>query len=348
MADIPKPITKKDAYYTYLINGTGKIPKPITREDTYLYYLCQNGFGGDSGGGVTAEMIDKAVDAALKIAKDYTNSEIMKLDAESVGALPLTGGEMDGDIKFESLEGDYNIKYPAKIQMKYEGVIDANGGYINRVEELSFDDKTHPVRDSAVLTTKEQVNANVDTTNVAAATAVKEMVGEIKNNLSGKNNFNATFKRNYDYKTASGWQNILQWMDKNIRTGYLAENISNGGINLHLNNERGDIYINGNSIAYVANSISSLINAKEWRQVLSVKENGIHEVLNLYGAEILLIYGYVFRIEDTMTMPLSLLLGASGAGAKILFSGLEIETVDNTHISVKGIQTDYLFRIFAR
>lgn len=45
-----KPITRKEAYYKYLIDGEGDLPEPITREDAYLYYLCINGFGIGGGG----------------------------------------------------------------------------------------------------------------------------------------------------------------------------------------------------------------------------------------------------------------------------------------------------------
>lgn len=61
---MPKPITREDMYYSYLINGGGPLPAPITRKDKYLYYLCINGFGG--GGTVTPEMIDVAVERYLK------------------------------------------------------------------------------------------------------------------------------------------------------------------------------------------------------------------------------------------------------------------------------------------
>lgn len=64
MTNIPKPITRKDMYYSYLINGSGELPEPITRQDQYLYYLCVNGFGG--GGTVTPEMIDEAVSKYLE------------------------------------------------------------------------------------------------------------------------------------------------------------------------------------------------------------------------------------------------------------------------------------------
>lgn len=62
MANTPKPITREDRYYDYLINGGDfdLLPKPIQRREIYLYYLCQNGFGG--GGTVTPEQIDAAVE----------------------------------------------------------------------------------------------------------------------------------------------------------------------------------------------------------------------------------------------------------------------------------------------
>ena len=47
----PKPITREDMYYSYIINGKGTLPKPITRKEMYLYYLCVNGFGSGGGGG---------------------------------------------------------------------------------------------------------------------------------------------------------------------------------------------------------------------------------------------------------------------------------------------------------
>lgn len=52
---VPKPITREDMYYDFLINGSGTLPEPITRKEMYLHYLCVNGFGvgggtGESGG----------------------------------------------------------------------------------------------------------------------------------------------------------------------------------------------------------------------------------------------------------------------------------------------------------
>lgn len=47
----PKPITREDMYYSYLVNGEGAIPEPITRREQYLHYLCVNGFGVDGGSG---------------------------------------------------------------------------------------------------------------------------------------------------------------------------------------------------------------------------------------------------------------------------------------------------------
>lgn len=55
MANTPKPITREDKYYNYLINGGDfdLLPKPIQRREIYLYYLCQNGIGGGGSGGTT-------------------------------------------------------------------------------------------------------------------------------------------------------------------------------------------------------------------------------------------------------------------------------------------------------
>ncbi len=60
----PKPITRQDKYYNYLINGSGELPEPVTRKDKYLHYLCANGFSG--GGTVTPEQIRSAVNAYLQ------------------------------------------------------------------------------------------------------------------------------------------------------------------------------------------------------------------------------------------------------------------------------------------
>lgn len=51
---LPKPITRKDKYYSYLATGEGEIPDPVTRQDRYLHYLCRNGTAG-GGGGNTAQ-----------------------------------------------------------------------------------------------------------------------------------------------------------------------------------------------------------------------------------------------------------------------------------------------------
>lgn len=66
MANTPKPITREDRYYDYLINGGDfdLLPKPIQRREIYLYYLCENGFGG--GGTVTPEQIDAAVERYME------------------------------------------------------------------------------------------------------------------------------------------------------------------------------------------------------------------------------------------------------------------------------------------
>lgn len=62
MPYLPDAETRKEKYYSYLATGEGYIPEPITREEQYLYYLCMN---GGTGGGVTPEQIQQAVDNYL-------------------------------------------------------------------------------------------------------------------------------------------------------------------------------------------------------------------------------------------------------------------------------------------
>ena len=63
MPYLPDAVTRKEKYYQYLATGTGVIPDPVTREEQYLYYLCKN---GGTGGGVTPEQIQQAVDNYLE------------------------------------------------------------------------------------------------------------------------------------------------------------------------------------------------------------------------------------------------------------------------------------------
>ena len=182
--------------------------------------------------------------------------------------------------------------------------------------------------------------------NAAVPGTLAHQVQQINSNLSGRNPSSITLKRNYDYKTASGWQNILQWYDVNGRTGYLQENIGNGEIKLCLQNERGDILINGNSIAWIANNINNLKSSRNWNVILAAQADGEHEIPVLSGTEALLTLGYVYRIQATMIIPMNIFIAANGEGGKILFSGLTIEVINNTHIKVSGIESDYLFRVF--
>lgn len=173
-------------------------------------------------------------------------------------------------------------------------------------------------------------------------------ISQLYSKLSAQNPFDIGLKRDYDYKTASGWKHILSWNDNNGRTGYLHENVSNGKINLSLTNERGDIYINGNSIANIVNDINNLKNGRNWNVILATQADGEHEIPALSGTEALLILGYVYRIQATMIIPMNIFIIANGEGGKILFNGLTIEVIDNTHIKVSGIESNYLFRVFTR
>lgn len=175
-----------------------------------------------------------------------------------------------------------------------------------------------------------------------------ELTTQIFSKLSAKNPFSIALKRDYDYKTASGWKGLLSWNDNNGRTGYLQENVSDGKITLYLTNERGDILINGNSVAWIVNNINNLKSSRTWNVILAAQADGTHEIPALDGTEALLMLGYVYRIQATMTIPMNIFKTARGEGGKILFEGLTIEVVDDTHIKVTNLANDYLFRVFVR
>lgn len=208
------------------------------------------------------------------------------------------------------------------------------------------------LNNSNVLNTTEQISANTTGGNIAGALALKAAMSDynakistINRKLSGQNSIYALFKRDYDYTTASGWSNVLQWNDDNGRTGYLMEYIHDGSIDLSLQNEHGDVYINGNSIANIVNNINSLKNSKTWNNILSTQANGTHEMPTITNAtEILFMYGYVYNIQFTATIPAQNFYEDN----KILFETTEIVAVDNTHIKVANIKTDYLLRVFVR
>lgn len=201
---------------------------------------------------------------------------------------------------------------------------------------------------SAAITIPGEYALDAVEKNASVEGTLANLIQQTNSNLTGQNFFEASFKRDYDYTNCEGWRGILNWYDKNARTGYLSEYAKNGSIELYLSNERGDILINGNSIAYIVNTINNLKNSKTWNISLSTQTDGTHEIPDLNGTEALLTYGYVYRIETTMTIPMDVFASAKGEGNKILFDTLTIEILDTTHIKVEGIDTGYLFRIFTR
>ena len=67
MANLPDPVTRKEQYLSVMAENTAQYPEePITREEMYLDYLCKNGTGGGSGGTITPEQIQAAVDQYLE------------------------------------------------------------------------------------------------------------------------------------------------------------------------------------------------------------------------------------------------------------------------------------------
>lgn len=145
---------------------------------------------------------------------------------------------------------------------------------------------------------------------------------------------------------ASGWKNILQWYDLNGRTGYLTENVSNGSVTLYLTNERGDIRINGHSVAQIANDINTLKNSLNWSVVLSEKNPGTYEIPSVAAKrEVLITYGYVFQIHTTLVIPTNIF---TLAGRINVAENIYIETIDDTHVKINKSIDDSLLRIFIR
>ena len=257
----------------------------------------------------------------------------------------FTGSYTDLSNKPVSLKNPntLNIKFNGTSQTSYDG---------SATKEVNITPAgISAVNTSTVLTTKEQISANTNANNVTGALVTKALMSDINtinSKLSAKNPFSIALKRDYDYKTASGWKGLLSWNDNNGRTGYLQENVSDGKITLYLTNERGDILINGNSVAWIVNNINNLKSSRTWNVILAAQADGTHEIPALDGTEALLMLGYVYRIQATMTIPMNIFKTARGEGGKILFEGLTIEVVDDTHIKVTNLANDYLFRVFVR
>lgn len=254
-----------------------------------------------------------------------------------------------GDIVFGNLDGDTDLMFP------FSFGIDENGDYGYKKFKTNKFTPFGNVYTKNVLNTTEQISANTASGNIAGALAAKAMmadynakINQINSKLSAKNPFSIALKRDYDYKTASGWKCLLSWNDNNGRTGYLQENVSDGKITLYLTNERGDILINGNSVAQIVNNINNLKSSRTWNVILAAQADGTHEIPALDGTEALLMLGYVYRIQATMTIPMNIFKTARGEGGKILFEGLTIEVVDDTHTKVTGLTNNYLFRVFVR
>lgn len=217
------------------------------------------------------------------------------------------------------------------------------------------------VATSKVLTTKEQINANTDTSNVAGATAVKTMVSEINSNLS-----------NYIYPPlASGDADNIQtnfhkfvfnisntperfgFLDVSVFDGKWFTPSPEGVVCQRFTGWTGKerircFYNNIWSDWHQTANITDIENSKKWTQILSTQVNDTHEIPALSGAEVLLTYGYVYRIQNTLTIPMDVFSTANGEGGKILFSGLEIQVLDSTHISIGGLYENNTIRVFVR
>ena len=93
-------------------------------------------------------------------------------------------------------------------------------------------------------------------------------------------------------------------------------------------------------------TITNLIDSKTWNNILSTQANGTYEIPSSItdASEVLLMYGYVYNIQFTATIPSY----NFNVDNKIIFDTTEIVSVDSTHIKISGIKNDYLLRVFVR
>lgn len=61
--------------------------------------------------------------------------------------------------------------------------------------------------------------------------------------------------------------------------------------------------------------------------------------------EMLLVYGYVYQIQHTVTIPMD---AFTIANSVIFLDDVEIAIVDNEHMRIANIKNDYLLRVFVR
>lgn len=108
MPYLPDAVTRKEKYYQYLATGTGVIPDPVTREEQYLYYLCKN---GGTGGGVTPEQIQQAVDNYL----EENPVEPTQIDA----TLTQSGQAADAKATGDAIEAARNAMLEKSIENYY-------------------------------------------------------------------------------------------------------------------------------------------------------------------------------------------------------------------------------------
>lgn len=217
------------------------------------------------------------------------------------------------------------------------------------------------LNNSNVLNTTEQISANTTGGNIAGALALKAAMSDynakistINSNLDARGYFAINLKRDYNHKIDAGWMPILAWYDQDGRTGYLHEYAHDGLVDLHLHNDiNGDIIINNLSIEHtkvqldeITSDINSLKNGRTWRNILSTQANGLHVMPTIAGTvEMLLIYGYVYQIQYTTTIPTD---AFTIANSSVFFDTTEIMVVDNEHMRITNIKNDYLLRVFVR
>lgn len=95
MADVSKPITRKEYYYAYMLGEATEVPEPITREEQYLFVLCQQMSGGGGGGSYTLPVATEDTLGGVK-GPAKTTSETERVHVDANGNMWVRPGEGGG------------------------------------------------------------------------------------------------------------------------------------------------------------------------------------------------------------------------------------------------------------
>lgn len=138
MPYLPDAVTRKEKYYQYLATGTGVIPDPVTREEQYLYYLCKN---GGTGGEVTPEQIQQAVDAYLEENPVQPGATVEQADQIEKNKADISSVKEDVSSLSEESKYIYNGTMSVKANEGY--FVKITDGNLVQDERYKYSDYIH-------------------------------------------------------------------------------------------------------------------------------------------------------------------------------------------------------------